>query len=256
MSDVQTPAGPGTPAPAPVAPVTPPVVPAAPVATPVTPPAPAVPPAAAAPPELDPTWLNGRLARSKEQGAKDLLATIGAETPEQAKAAIAAAKAAEDAAKTAEQRAAEARTRAQQLEADNARSSALIREQASRMMMVLTAEQQKAVTDFAGDNPAEQLRAIQHFAPLWSAKAQQAVAEQVTATAPVATPPAPGAPPVAAPPPALPATTSPPPAAPPSASPGAPPNHRAQYEQLAQTNPFAAAAYGLENFSAVHVPKT
>jgi|1185.fasta_scaffold00702_8 hypothetical protein len=242
MTDVATPAGTGTPAAA--APIVTTPVAAPPAVTPVAPDAASVvatPAAATEPPALDPQWLNQRLERSKQAGASDLLKTLGVSKIEDAKAAIDAAKAAEESKKTAEQRAAEAFGKASAAEQAASRAQALIREQAGRMMMALEPAHQKIIADFAGDDPEQQLRAIQHFAPTW-AKA----AEPIAAAPPVTAPPVTTAP----------VNTAPPPGAPPGNAPGSPPDHRGVYTQLKNANPFKAAAYGLQNFSAVHVPKT
>lgn len=235
----------GTPAPAPVtAPIAAPTIqPTSAPAAAIASPAPSTSaPATTAPPELDPNWLADRIERAKKSGAAELLKQLGTSDLAAAKAAVSAAQAAEELKKTADQRAAEASTRATQAEQDAARANALIKEQAARMLMVLTPEQQKSVTDFAGDNPAEQLRYIQHAAPLW-AKPAAAVTASTTEAKPAAQ--------VAA----TPTNTAPPPGAPPGTAPASPPDHRAVYMQLQQSNPFAAAAYGIANFSAVHLPK-
>jgi hypothetical protein len=256
MSDENTPAGTSVPAvPAAVAPtaaaVPPPPAPLAPVA-------PLAPPAT---PELDPQWLSSRLERAKSIGKADLLKELGATDPIAAKAAIEAARAAEESKKTAEQRAIEAANKLSLAEQSRARSDALIKEQAARMMMVLSPDQQKAITDFAGDEPAEQLRAIQHFVPLWAktpamapaateADAELTDADIAELEANLKTVKEARAAKTAGSPP--PATTSPPPGSPPATTPGSPPDHRAVYSALATKNPFAAAAYGLQHFGAVH----
>lgn len=251
----------GTGAPAAAIPATPPAPPAIAPPAAVTPPAPV---AAADPPGVDPTWLATRLERAKGTGREGLLKELGADSLDAAKAAIAAAKAADEAKKSAEQRALEASNKVTQTEQALARTTALLKEQAGRMMMVLTQDQQKAVTEFAGEDPQEQLRAIHHFAPLWAkaaatstddaemsdeeiAKLETDLAEVKAARA--GKQPAVSAPPAASPPPA---NTAPPPGAPPGNAPGSPPDHRAVYSQLTRTNPFKAAAYGLQNFGAVH----
>lgn len=230
MSDVTPPAGtsvPATQATAPAAPISPPA-PAPPPAVVAAPPAPPVPaPAPTVDPNAEPPWLPDRLNRAKEIAKGELLKELGVDDPEAAKAAIAAAKAAAEAKKTAEQRAAELSEKLKGTQTEAEKHAALIREHAGRMLMALTPEQQKIITDFAGDNPAEQLRAVHHFAPTWNK--------------PEPTPP------VAAPPPAPPANTSPPPNAPPGNAPGSPPDVRTIYMTQRQTNPFAAAAYGLSN---------
>lgn len=229
MSDENTPAGTSVPAQSPALPAAspPPAPPAAAVQQPVqTATTPAQQPAQSVP-EVDPQWMATRLERAKSAERAALLKELGVDDPELAKAAIAAAKAAEDAKKTAEQRAAELSEKLKGTQTEAEKHAALIREHAGRMLMALTPEQQKIITDFAGDNPAEQLRAVHHFAPTWNK-------------------PEPS-PPAAAPPPAPPANTSPPPNAPPGNAPGSPPDVRTVYLTQRQTNPFAAAAYGLSN---------
>lgn len=201
--------------------------PAAPPTTPASPPAPPAPPA----PQVDPNkppWLDDRLARAEKSARDALLADLGVTDQAAAKAAIAAAKAAADASKTAEQRAADATAEAAQQRREAERLLAITTEHASRMMFVLTAEQQKAVKDIAGDDPAAQLRAIGVLGPTW---AKDAAA--TAATAPAA--------------PVAPVTTGPGANAPAGAAPGSPPDHRAVYTTMRETNPFAAAAYGLSN---------
>lgn len=176
-----------------------------------------------------------RLERARMNERAALLKELGVEDPEKAKAAIAAAKAAEDAKKTAEERAAELRAKYESATTEAQRKDELIKEHASRMLMALTPEQQKVITDFAGDNPAEQLRAIHHFAPTW-AKSENAQPQASQTPPKQETPPA-----------APPAQTAPAPTAPAGTTPHSPPDPRATYMALRSKNPFAAAAYGLAN---------
>jgi len=233
--------------PAPAATTSPNQQPAAapPAPTPAPGPAPdttAAPPAETAPTtSLDPKWFTERLERAKQTGAQSLLKELGVQSLDEIKAAITAAREAAEKNKTAEQRAAEAAARAKELEQQTERQRALLKEQAGRMLMVLTAEQQQAIIDAAGDNPEEQLRLIQAFGKTW---AEQAKAAAVT---PPAAPPAPGAPQQQQQPAAPPAQTAPPPNAPPGSGVSSPPDHRAVYQAVRERNPFAAAAYGLAN---------
>ena len=238
MSDVTTPAGPTAPA-APTTPaVTPPPPVAAPVAAPVATPPAATAPAPVAPPpvaDTNPAWLPERLTRAEEAARTALLKELGVSDPEKAKAAIKAAHDAEEAKKSAEQRAVELDAKLKGTQTEAERQAALIKEHAGRMLMALTPDQQKAISDFAGDNPTEQLRAIHHFAPIWAKQADE-LAKATQAVTPPATPPA-----------APPANTSPAPTAPPSNGVTSPPDTRATYQHLRSTNPFAAAAYGSLN---------
>lgn len=254
MSEVSTaPAGTVVPAAAPVvAPaVVAPVVPAAPVVAPLAAvPAVAAPVAApvvatpALPVVEDPGWLATRLERAKAAEREAVLKDLGVSDPAAAKAAIAAANAAAEAQKSAEQRALEASNRVTSLSADTERKDKILKEQAGRMLMALTAEQQKAITEFAGADAEKQLQAIYHFAPTWAA---QAVAAEAAARA--ALPAVPAVP-------AAPANTSPAPGAPSSETPGSPPDPKSVYQTTRATNPFAAAAYGLSNPSVYEQPKT
>lgn len=190
-------------------------------AQPAAPPAPAA--AASAPASNeDPHWLKPRL----EQAKASVLRELGVDDVEAAKKALAEAKAKADAEKTAAEKAAEYKTKLDTESAEKARLAATVAEHAARMLMGLTAEQQKAVKDIAGDDAAAQLRAIGALQPTWSAQRATQAAE-AAAAAPAAV---------------APATTSPAPSAPNGAV-TSPPDHRAIYVELRRSNPFAAAAY-------------
>lgn len=193
--------------------------------------APQIPPADA---NAEPFWLKGRLERAEEQARKALLTELGITDPGAAKAALEAAKKAEEANKTAEQRAAELAQKLGTVQTEAERQAAVIQEYAARMFGVLTADQQGAVKAIAGDDPAAQLRAINALGPTW--------AKQAEAAAPAPAP--------------KPATTAPAPDAPAGAATGSPPDHRAVYSDMRSRNPFAAAAYGLENPSAYNAPSS
>ena len=236
---------PPTPVAAPAA-VQPPQQPASPAPVPV----PGQQPAAQ---DDDPQWVKDRFQRFSQSQEQKRLKTLGVKSWDEVQTAIQAQKAAEDAKRTQEERAAilsqEVQTKDQALE----RANSIVREQAARMIMALSPEQKEAVTNFAGDDPAEQLRAIQHFGPTWAKEARQAEADAAAAATQSngGTPatgngkaqqaPAPAAPQVP------PATTSPVPGAPASVEPGSPPDHRSIYQSVASRNPFVAAAYGLKH---------
>lgn len=212
-------------------------------AQPTTPPA-APPPAPAAAPanvqEQDPAWFSSRIERAKKAGETEALKRLGVENWDQAQAAIEKARAEEEAKKSAEQRALEAATQAKTFQSTAERQASLLKEQASRMMMALSEDQAKAVTEFAGDDPELQLRAIHHFGPTWAKameaerqlKAAEASKVEAAKTEAAKTQPA---------------NTSPAPGAPPGSDPGSPPNPTQLYQSARSRNPFAAAAYGLAN---------
>ena len=170
----------------------------------------------------DPHWLKPRL----EQAKASVLRELGVDDVEAAKKALAEAKAKADAEKTAAEKAAEYKAKFDTEAAEKARLAATVAEHAARMLMGLTAEQQKAVKDIAGDDAAAQLRAIGALQPTWAAQRATQAAE-AAAAAPAAV---------------APATTSPAPSAPNGAV-TSPPDHRAIYVELRRSNPFAAAAY-------------
>lgn len=170
----------------------------------------------------EPHWLKPRL----EQAKASVLRELGVDDVEAAKKALADAKAKADAEKTAAEKAAEYKAKLDTEAAEKARLAATVAEHAARMLMGLTAEQQKAVKDIAGDDAAAQLRAIGALQPTWAAQRATQAAE-AAAAAPAAV---------------APATTSPAPSAPNGAV-TSPPDHRAIYVELRRSNPFAAAAY-------------
>lgn len=218
MSDEVTPAGTVAPAPAPV-PTPAPVVAAVPIPT--------------VDPNAEPAWLPTRLARATESAKAALLLELGVANPDEAKVAIAAAKAAADAKKSAEERAAELSTQLTASQTNAQKQAAYAKEMAGRMLMALTGEQQKAITDFAGDDPLKQYEAIKHFGPTWAAaEAAKEAAEHAAAEALKAKPVA---------------QTSPAPGAPTGEVPASPEDPKSVYQTTRTKNPFAAAAYGFSN---------
>lgn len=217
---------------APPAPPPPPVAPA-PVAAP-----PAPPPVAPAPADADPgdgslpKWVAARLEQAKRVAATEVLRSIGAETPEQAKAAVERAKAAADAEKSAADKAAEATARAALLQKERDDLHSTVGVYAAAQLGALTAEQRAAVVALAGDNPAAQLRTLDALRPTWTAAPPAGNAPPVAA-----------APPVAPPPLAAPANTAPPQGAPPAGAPPAQVDHLAVLKTLETTNPIRAARY-------------
>lgn len=219
MSDESTPAGTVVPAVTTPAPAV-----AAPVAA-----APLVP--VAVPQNEEPAWLPDRLKRAQESARSAVLAELGVANADEAKAAVAAARAAADAKKSAEERAAELSAQLTATKTTAERQSALAKEMAGRMFMALSPEHQKAVTDFAGDDPEKQYLAIKHFGPTWAEaeRIKEAAATAAKTPAPAVT------------------STSPTPAAPASETPASPADPKSVYETTRASNPFKAAAYGLSN---------
>jgi hypothetical protein len=196
-------------------------------------------PVAAVPDAADPNWLRPRLAREVETARRALLAELGVTDPAAAKAAIADANAAAEAKKSAEQRALEASQRLTAEQGETARLRAITQEHAARMIGVLTPAQQAAVRELSPDtDPAGQLRAIGVLGPTWAAAAAASVAPAAATT----TVPAP-------------ATTAPAATAPAGGVSTSEPDHKAVYRTTRTTNPFAAAAYGLENADKVYATK-
>lgn len=201
----------------------------APPAAPVPSPAPVAAPAAPVASNEEPHWLKPRLERAAEAERARILADLGVDDPKVAKAAIEAAKKAAEEQKTVAEKAAEAASLARSAQKEAERLRGIATEHAARMIAVLTAEQQAAVKALAGEDPAEQLKAIGVLGPTWAKEA--AAARPPATTAPAATAPAEGG------------TTS-------------PPDHKAIYTQLQSRNPFEAAAYGLEHIAEVFPQKT
>lgn len=170
--------------------------------------------------EGEPSWLNERLERER----RTLLKKVGFESVEEAQASAAELKAKRESEKTASDKAAEATLRASAAESSTAALREAVSEFASRQMVGLTAEQKAAVTTIAGEDPALQLKAIAALTPTWAAAIAPAATTPAASAKAVDTAPAANAP--------APITTS-------------ETNHKAQYESLRKSNPFAAAAYGL-----------
>lgn len=224
-------------APAAVAPTPPVAAPPTPIPAPADP-APVAAPVATAVSSADPNWLRERLDRNTESVRRQVLADLGVTDVAAARAAIDAARIAADANKSAEQRALEASQRASAAQTEAERLGAVAREHAARMMAVLTPAQQQAVRDLSPDtDPAGQLRAIGILGPTWAASAQPLPQSSQQA----AETPHPAA-----------STAPAPSAAPAPNAPTSPPDHRTNYMTLRQTNPFAAAAYGLEHSAEVY----
>jgi hypothetical protein len=171
----------------------------------------------------DPSWLAGRI----EQAKRSLLREMGVERPDDVKAALAELRKRQDSEKSETER-----MRGELESFKNAASRAVALEQvlaarAKSELDALTVEQRDAVHRIAGEDAASQINAIDALKPTWAA--QLAAAKPAPLPAPANTTPA-----------------TPPPAATASAI----TNVLATYEQLAKTNPMAAASYRLANLAA------
>ncbi len=169
--------------------------------------------------ETEPHWLNARLERERAS----MLKKFGFESVEEAQASATELKAKREAEKTSADKAADALSRAKKAESKEKALNEAVTEFAARQMVGLSEEQKSAVTTIAGDDPALQLKAIAALQPTWT-KAEAAAAIKVEPAKAVDTTPPANAP--------AQGTTS-------------DTNHKAQYETLKKSNPFAAAAYGL-----------
>lgn len=172
-------------------------------------------------------WFKERLDREAAKGRGSLLKELGVKDEGEIKAALDAARQAAESAKTTEQKRVEAEQAATALREENSELRGAVEVVAKARMAALTDTQREAVQGLAGDDAHAQIIAIDALMPTWASGA--------------ATPPKP-------------ATTSGPPGAPPAAGTGSPPDHRAVYAQLRQTNPFAAAAYGAAHPEAYRAP--
>jgi hypothetical protein len=178
----------------------------------------------------DPAWLAPRLESAKLA----VLRAAGFETEAEAKAAADAIKAQRDSQKTIETQLAEAKLHSDKLKGRADAITALLTEQVTENFGALTEAQKTAVRlQAADDAPAEdRLRAIRQVKAMAAALAG-------TAPPPAAVVPAPAA---AAPP----ANTAPGRTAP-AGGDTSQPNHRAVYEDMSKSNPFAAAQYATQN---------
>lgn len=169
-------------------------------------------------PNAEPHWLSARLERERAATLKK----AGFETLEEAQASATALKTQREAEKTTAEKAADALVRASKAESGEKALKEAVGEFAKGQMSTLSPEQKAAVELIAGENAALQLKAIAALAPTWAKPAGEAV----KAAPPKAVDTAPGA---NAPPPVVTSDV----------------DHKAQYQALHKTNPFAAAAYGL-----------
>jgi len=186
--------------------------------------------------------LKPRLARERAAAETALLKKLGVSKPEELDAIATELKERREKEKTEAQKAAEATQKLTEAEQKLASNSETINFYAQHELKQLTAEQQTAVKQLAGDDGASQLRAIAALRPTWGATAG--------VTAPPGSPP--GVPnPIPVPPPmapVVPATTAVPPGAPAPAA-AQPPDPRKEYERLSSKdgNPFLAAMHAQQH---------
>lgn len=113
--------------------------------------------------EAEPTWLPSRLAREKNAMLKDL----GANSIEEAKAAIALANKQREDAKSHELRASELQTQLDASKKVQIELETSLKTFATSKLASLTEEQRKAVLDVAGEDPARQVKIMDALAPTW-----------------------------------------------------------------------------------------
>lgn len=166
----------------------------------------------------DPHWLAARLERERVQ----VLKSLGVDSVDDAKKAIADLKAKQDLEKSAEQRALEATQRIAAIEAEKASMASALGAHAKTQLSALSESQRAAVLSIAGDDAAKQLQAIAALATTWAAPSAAPAAAPAAAV--VDTAPANSAPQQL--------ITS-------------PPDHKAVYAELKKSNPVVAARYAM-----------
>jgi hypothetical protein len=203
---------------------------------------------------MTPKALKERIDEERAKGAKAASEALAAELGipvADAKKLIADARAKEDAQKSEVQKLTEANAAKDAKLARLASLEEAVNGRAGIEFAGLTAEQQKAVQEIAGEDPAARLRTIDALKPTWAkvafdAAAQSKAAEEakLAAEAVPRAAAAPGKIPA-------PATTTPGAPPPPVINPGPPTNHLAVYESLKTTNPAMAARYHTAHASAI-----
>lgn len=174
--------------------------------------------------DLPPDALKARLEQEQRKAREAVFAELGL-TADEIKQLADEKRQREDAQKTLEQKLAE---RDAEIERERQRNAGFLRaieERASYEMASLTQAQREAVEAISGDDPSAKLRAIDKLKPTWAA--QSPVHEKPQGD------------------------SAPAPTAPGDSGATSPPDHRAIYEQLRQTNPVAASAYGNAHRAAV-----
>lgn len=187
--------------------------------------------------EPDMSWLPERLQREREKAIKDLATELGMPVDE-AKTKLAELKKVEDAQKSETQRQAQLLAEKELQAKRLSELESVVKLRADAEMVSLTEEQRAAVKTLAGDDNAAQLKAIEVLRPSWAkpvAPAKPADEEAKATTAP-------------------PAGANSGPSG--SVTSAGRTDHTAEYKRLKETNPFAAATYGLQRVEEVYKPKT
>ena len=172
--------------------------------------------------------LRQRLERERAKGGDEAVAAKlrewGVTSESDVKAAIEAAAKAREAAKTSEDKLAELRLQQEQSAKKTSQYETIIKARLTAELSDLTDQQLEAVKAIAGDDPAEQLKAITALRPTWAKAPADKPADK---------------------PPEKPKgdDTAPPRGAAPDATNDSPPNHKAVWEDMKSKNPFAAASY-------------
>lgn len=178
----------------------------------------AAPPAEKSPNVGEPEWLPKRIEQAKRSAEAEALKTLGVDSFEAAKAAIAKARELEESKKSEIEKFAE---KVKSLEPEAKKAVALaarLDKYADAELAKLSEAQKAAVLAIAGDDKGSALDAIEALRPTWNSQADAPKPLPAPASTAVATAPPPAA--------AAPVT-----------------NHRATWEALKETNPFLAAQY-------------
>ena len=167
---------------------------------------------------LPPDALKARLEQARAAAVNDLLKTLGVESADQIKAALATSRAAEDAKKSDAERLAAQMAEAGTLRGQVTALAKLVASQWTAEATRLTPAQVEAVNAIAGEDPARRLETLSALRPTWDRLAPAAPAPPPANTAPSA-----NAPPTSTSPSGL--------------------DHKAIYDQLATQNPILGARY-------------
>jgi hypothetical protein len=181
--------------------------------------------------DLPPDALKARLEDAKRSAQRELLSHFGVTDVADVKAALEELRKRQDAEKSELER---LRDQTAQLDGKAKkvdRYTDIITRRAMGEMESLTDSQRAAVKEIAGDDPAEQLRAVDILRKTWAARE----AEQKQPD----------------PPKPAPAANTAPPASAPADETVSPTDHKAVWKQLQGNNPFAATHYLAEHYAEI-----